>query len=56
LEYRGYGRPIHAGELEKLEPYCPYPDEWMRAIAGAVTGRPNASIREIIAALKQKNV
>jgi hypothetical protein len=48
LELRGYGRPITEQGLENTRAY----DEWIRAIARAVTGRPNTPIGEVIAALK----
>lgn len=53
LERRGFGRPIHERGFDPLKPYQPYPDEWMEAIAGAVTGRRNAPLREVISTLKQ---
>ena len=52
LERQGYGRPISEHGWDRLAAYQPYPDEWIRVIAGAVTGRPNASISEVITALK----
>jgi hypothetical protein len=56
LERRGYGRPISEEANDRLQPYRPYPDEWIHAIAGAVTGRPDAPLREVIAALKRRMV
>jgi hypothetical protein len=52
LERRGYGRPISEQGWDRLTAYQSYPDEWIRAIASAVTSRPNAPIGEVIAALK----
>ena len=52
LERRGYGRPISEQSWDRLTASQPYPDEWIRIIARAVTGRPNASIGEVIAAPK----
>jgi hypothetical protein len=52
LERRGYGRPITEQGLDRMKPYRPYPDEWIQTIACAVTGRPNAPIRDVIKALK----
>jgi hypothetical protein len=56
LERQGYGRPIDEQAIDQLSGYSPYPDEWIQAIAGAVTGRPNAALREVVAALKQRTV
>jgi hypothetical protein len=53
LERRGYGRPISGEGLDRLKAYQPYPDEWIRTIAHAVTGRPDAPIGEVIAALRR---
>jgi hypothetical protein len=52
LAARGYGRPISEQSWDRLTASQPYPDEWIRIIARAVTGRPNASIGEVIAAPK----
>jgi hypothetical protein len=52
LERRGYGRPIGEQGWDRKTANQPYPDEWIRTIAGAVLGRPEASISEVIAALK----
>jgi hypothetical protein len=54
LERLGYGRPIDEQEPDKLQPYLLYPDEWIRAIARAVSGRSDAPLPEVIAILKQK--
>jgi hypothetical protein len=53
LERPGYGRPISEQPPDSLKRHQPYPDGWIRDIANAVTGRPNAPIREIIVALKR---
>jgi hypothetical protein len=52
LELRGYGRPIEEAEPGEMQAYQPYPDDWVRTVAGAVTGRPDAPIGEVIAVLK----
>ena len=54
LERRGYGRPIGEQTSEGFQSYRPYPDEWIQAITEAVTGRPNASLHEVIAILKKQ--
>jgi|ERR1700735_5666369 hypothetical protein len=54
LERRGYGRPINELTIDQLKAHHPYPDEWVKAIAGAITGRPNAQLREVISALGRK--
>jgi hypothetical protein len=56
LERRGFGRPIDEQQIDKLQAYRPYPDEWVRAIAQAVTGRPDAPLDEVITTLKQQPV
>jgi hypothetical protein len=56
LERRGYGRPIDEQTLDRFQVYRPFPDEWMQAIAGAVTGRPNASPHEVIVTLKKQKI
>ena len=49
LELRGYGRPIPSPEpSQRCEPF---PDEWLRIIAQAVTGRPDAAPNEVAATL-----
>jgi hypothetical protein len=53
LERRGYGRPIEE-QTPDLQAYRPFPDEWMQAIARAITGDPDASPHEVIAALKKQ--
>jgi hypothetical protein len=52
LERRGYGRPITEQPRNHMRAYQPYPDEWIGAIAGAITGRPDAPIGEVIATLR----
>jgi hypothetical protein len=52
LERLGYGRPIGEYDWDRLTAHQPYPDEWVRAIASAVTGRRDASINEVIATLR----
>ena len=52
LELRGYGRPLTEQGPDRMRAYQPYPDEWIRAITSAVTGRPDAAISEVIRALK----
>jgi hypothetical protein len=52
LQLRGYGRPISEQDWDRLTAYHPYPDEWVRTIANAVTGRPDAPIGEVIAVLR----
>jgi hypothetical protein len=54
LQRLGYGRPIDERSPDPLRPYVTYPDEWVRAVAEAVTGRPDALIGEVIAALKRR--
>jgi hypothetical protein len=56
LERKGYKRAIPAQEPGRLQPrpYRPYPDGWIKAIAKAVTGRADAPLREVIAALNQR--
>jgi hypothetical protein len=56
LERRGYGRPIQEQRLDGLQPYQPYPDEWILAITEAVAGHRNATLREVIAMLKPRTV
>src|SRR5437016_54410 len=53
LERQGYGRPIDEQEFDRLRPHRPFPDDWIQAIAAAVTGRLDAPLREVIAILKQ---
>jgi hypothetical protein len=55
LELQGYGRPLTDQGLDRLQPYQSFPDEWIGVIAQAVTGRPNAPLREVIAILKQRS-
>ncbi len=52
LELRGHGRPINEQPPDLLRASRSFPDEWIRAISGAITGRPNAPIGEVIAALR----
>jgi hypothetical protein len=52
LELWGYGRPIPDWGPER-PPYRTLPDGWLAAVAEAVTGRPDAPVREVIAALKR---
>jgi hypothetical protein len=42
--------------IDRLQAYRAYPDEWIQAIAGAITGRPNAPLHEVISTLKQKTI
>jgi hypothetical protein len=56
LERRGFGRPIDEQQIDKLQVCRPYPDEWLRAIAQAVTGRADAPLGEVIATLKRQPV
>ncbi len=46
LERRGYGRPI--------DEQAAAPDEWIRAIAKTISGRPDAPLHEVILMLTQK--
>jgi hypothetical protein len=50
----GYGRPIDERQPDPLPTRHRSPDEWIQAIAEAVTGRPDAPIAEVVAALKQR--
>jgi len=52
LQRRGYGRPLGENGPDRMKPLQPFPDEWIQTIARAVTGRPDAPIGEVIAALK----
>jgi hypothetical protein len=56
LERRGYGRPISELAIDRFGPYRPYPDEWLHAIAKAVTGNPDTPLRDVIAALRRTGV
>jgi hypothetical protein len=56
LELRGYGRPIDEQRRDRAPPYEAYPDEWIQAIARAVSGDANAPLREVVALLKQQQV
>jgi hypothetical protein len=51
LELRGYGRPIPPPH--PFRPQEPFPDEWIRIIAQAVTGRPDATPNEVAAMLRK---
>ena len=53
LERRGFGRPIDERQPDRFLPYQPYPDEWVRAIVRAVTGRVNAPLHEATDKLRQ---
>jgi hypothetical protein len=54
LEKYGYGRPIGETGPDELRPYRPYPDQWIRDIVTAVSGRPDTPLREVIALLRDK--
>src|SRR5258707_15495258 len=56
LEQRGYGRPMDEQLLVRLGAHQAYPDEWIQAVAKAVSGRADAPLREIIAILKKRDV
>jgi hypothetical protein len=54
LEQQGYGRPIGEYTIDPLQPYRPYPDDWIKAIATAVSGNPTTPLRDVAARLRQR--
>jgi hypothetical protein len=53
LQLGGYGRPLTDLGPDRTGPRQSFPDEWVRDIARAVTGRPDPPVGEVIATLKR---